>query len=36
MVRRTLLTFALSSVAFPALADLVVLQYHHISDYTPS
>ncbi|WP_203300520.1 polysaccharide deacetylase family protein [Marinobacter sediminum] len=36
MVRRTLLTFALSSIAFPALADLVVLQYHHVSDSTPS
>lgn len=36
MVRRTLLTIALSSVAFPTVADLVVLQYHHVSDSTPS
>lgn len=36
MVRRTLLSFALTSVAFPAVADLVVLQYHHVSDSTPS
>ncbi|MEO9524792.1 polysaccharide deacetylase family protein [Marinobacter alexandrii] len=36
MVRRTLLSFALSFVALPALADLVVLQYHHVSDSTPS
>ena len=36
MVRRTLLTIALPLTSLPVLADLVTLQYHHVSDSTPS
>lgn len=36
MARRILQMLALTLVSLPALADLVVLQYHHVSDSTPA
>lgn len=36
MVRRTLLMIALPLTSMPVLADLVALQYHHVSDSTPA